>query len=314
MSTALDTFKSFIETSFTELTKEQKEYDTYKTPEQGAKDEFAAFENEMESSFPSKDKNFIETPEKKSLDIDSVFSNLIQAESRGQQFDKSGKILTSKKGAQGITQVMPKTQKDPGYGVTPAKDKSEAEFLRVGKEYLNAMHERFDGDWEKAVAAYNAGPVNVQKAITKAKELGQDWKEHLPKKSETLPYIDKILGTEYSKKIKKEVDEDRGYGRRPDGTAKGEGYLGLLKRPDGRVSTEISASFDEVNNKKDIPLIVPTLTKKELDIILSLDEQSDDFFDKLPRSIIEKAVAHANKRIKEGKPVFATKEEEPKKK
>lgn len=53
MSTALDTFKSFIETSFTELTKEQKEYDTYKTPEQGAKDEYQSFVNEMETFSPS---------------------------------------------------------------------------------------------------------------------------------------------------------------------------------------------------------------------------------------------------------------------
>lgn len=198
-----DSFKSFLESSFDFSPQEQKKDFKTPSPEQSAKDEFSAFENEMESSFPSKDSSFLNTPKSKStgLDIDSVFSNLIQAESRGEQFDKSGKILTSKKGAQGITQVMPKTQKDPGYGVTPAKDKSEEEFLRVGKEYLNAMHERFDGDWEKAVAAYNAGPVNVQKAITKAKELGQDWKDHLPKRSETLPYIDKILGTDYSKKL-----------------------------------------------------------------------------------------------------------------
>lgn len=53
MSTALDTLKSFIETSFTELTKEQKEYDTYKTPEQGAKDEYQSFVEEMETFSPS---------------------------------------------------------------------------------------------------------------------------------------------------------------------------------------------------------------------------------------------------------------------
>jgi lysozyme len=53
MSTALDTFKSFIETSFTELTKEQKEYDTYKSPEQGAKDDYQSFVNEMEAFSPS---------------------------------------------------------------------------------------------------------------------------------------------------------------------------------------------------------------------------------------------------------------------
>jgi hypothetical protein len=136
----------------------------------------------------------------KSFNIDKIFSKLIQAESGGKQTDSSGKLLTSSKGAEGITQVMPKTQKNPGYGVTPAKDKSQKELLRVGKDYLKAMYEKF-GDPELAVAAYNAGPVNVQRAIDKAKQTGKNWKDHLPKRSETLPYIDKILGTKYSKEI-----------------------------------------------------------------------------------------------------------------
>lgn len=183
---------------------DQANKEDYKTPspEQSAKEEYKTFENEMESFYPSKEESFLGKPKAvaKGFDIDTIFSKLIEAESGGKQTDKSGKILTSKKGAEGITQVMPKTQKNPGYGVTPAKDKSQAEFLRVGKEYLNAMYERF-GDPELAVAAYNAGPINVQKALDKAKELGQDWKEHLPKRSETLPYIDKILGTNYSKNL-----------------------------------------------------------------------------------------------------------------
>jgi hypothetical protein len=133
--------------------------------------------------------------------LDSVFGKLIQAESGGKQFDKSGNILTSNKGAQGITQVMPKTQKDPGFGVTPAKDNSEQELLRVGKEYLNAMYNKFN-NWEYAVAAYNAGPGNVEKAVTRAKKEGKDWKTFLPKRSETLPYIDKILGTGYAEELK----------------------------------------------------------------------------------------------------------------
>ena len=182
----------------------------YKTPspQESAKQEFESFTNEMESFYPSKDKDFLGTPDKvvqgKTSDsiFESIFNNLIQTESGGKQFDKSGKILTSNKGAQGITQVMPKTQKNPGYGVEPAKDNSQEELLRVGKDYLQALHDKF-GDWELAVAAYNAGPGNVTKAVAKAKELGNDWKEHLPKKSETLPYIDKILGTKYSEKLLK---------------------------------------------------------------------------------------------------------------
>lgn len=123
--------------------------------------------------------------------FDVVFASLVQTESRGQHTDAKGNLTTSGVGAKGITQVMRKTGEDPGYGVAPLKDQSEGEYIRFGKDYLKAMLNEFDNDYEKALAAYNAGVGSVKKAITKG---GEKWKDHLPKKSETLPYIDKILG------------------------------------------------------------------------------------------------------------------------
>ena len=67
----------------------------------------------------------------------------------------------SPKGARGLTQVMPKTGEDPGYGVAPLKDQSPEEYRRFGKDYLVAMLNKYDGDVEKSLAAYNAGPGNV---------------------------------------------------------------------------------------------------------------------------------------------------------
>lgn len=125
--------------------------------------------------------------------FETIFSNLKVAESGGRHLNSQGKLMTSKAGAEGITQVMPKTQANPGYGVKPMKDKSEAEFDRVGREYLQAMYREYDGDWEKALAAYNAGPGNLNRAISKANAQGGHWKDYLPKPEETLPYIDKIL-------------------------------------------------------------------------------------------------------------------------
>lgn len=123
--------------------------------------------------------------------FDEVFEKLIQAESRGKHTDDKGNLTTSPVGAQGITQLMPATAKKPGYGIEPVKDTSEAEYKRVGKEYLQALVGEFGGDYEKAVAAYNAGPGNVKKAVTKG---GENWKDFLPKKSETLPYLKRVLG------------------------------------------------------------------------------------------------------------------------
>lgn len=128
------------------------------------------------------------------LTLDSVFEGLKQAESKGLHIDpKTGGLLTSQAGAEGITQLMPKTAAKPGYGIEGVKDKSEKEYLRVGKEYLAAMHKKY-GDWEMALAAYNAGVGNVDKAKGKAERFGGEWKDYLPKKEETVPYIDRVLG------------------------------------------------------------------------------------------------------------------------
>lgn len=123
--------------------------------------------------------------------FDDVFEKLIQAESQGRHTDDKGNLTTSPVGAQGITQLMPATAKKPGYGIEPVKDTSEAEYKRVGKEYLQALVGEFGGDYEKAVAAYNAGAKNVKRAVEKG---GDNWKDFLPKKEETLPYLKRILG------------------------------------------------------------------------------------------------------------------------
>ena len=121
--------------------------------------------------------------------MDSVFPKLIQAESRGQHKDASGKLTTSNVGAKGITQVMPASGKDPGYGVAPLKDESEGEYLRFGKELLTAYTKEFGGDIAKGLAAYNAGPGRVQKLVAKH---GDNWQKYIP--AETKGYLNKILG------------------------------------------------------------------------------------------------------------------------
>jgi soluble lytic murein transglycosylase len=109
------------------------------------------------------------------------------AESGGKRYAKDGVILTSTKGAKGEMQVLDSTNKDPGYGVVPARDNSPDERARVGRDYLQAMVREFKGDVPKALAAYNAGPGRVQDAI---KAGGDNWLEKLP--DETKAYVAKI--------------------------------------------------------------------------------------------------------------------------
>lgn len=135
-----------------------------------------------------------QAPAPKSDQFETVFNNMIQAESKGQHTDASGSLIRSSVGAEGITQLMPATAQDPGYGIEGVKDQSKGEYMRVGRAYLKAMLKEFDGDYEKALAAYNAGVGNVKKAVSKAEQKGGEWINYLPKKSETIPYIKRILG------------------------------------------------------------------------------------------------------------------------
>jgi hypothetical protein len=99
------------------------------------------------------------------------------------------------------------------------------------------------------------------------------------------------------------------YGNRPDKSAKGKGFFGELKRPSGGVSTEISIGVGINGKETNIPLIVPTLSRDELNYLLEANPKSKTFFDKMPKSIIDKAVDHASMRMEAGKSPFADPDE-----
>jgi hypothetical protein len=87
------------------------------------------------------------------------------------------------------------------------------------------------------------------------------------------------------------------YGSRNNGSRKGTGYLGELKRPDGRVSTELSIGVRMDGKDIEIPSLVPTLSDKEINYLLAGNEPTQE--------IIDKAVAHAKERILNGEDPYA---------
>lgn len=89
--------------------------------------------------------------------------------------------------AKGPMQVLDGTNKDPGFGVKPAKDDSAAERTRVGRDYFQAMVKRYGGDLPLAMAAYNWGPGNLDDAIKAAKKGGGTWLDRAPQ--ETKAYV-----------------------------------------------------------------------------------------------------------------------------
>ena len=111
------------------------------------------------------------------------------AESDGRHHGNDGSLLESPRGAQGITQVMPATGKEPGFGVTPVQNPSQQEYLRFGRDYLAAMLKEFNGDPRKALAAYNWGPGYVQDVV---QQHGTSWEASIP--TETKNYVQRILG------------------------------------------------------------------------------------------------------------------------
>lgn len=95
----------------------------------------------------------------------------------------------SPKGARGRMQTMPGTLRDPGYGITPAADDSDAEMTRVGTEYLRTMTDKYGPIG--GLAAYNWGPGNWERALWASGGDPAKALERAPK--ETRDYVPSVL-------------------------------------------------------------------------------------------------------------------------
>lgn len=113
-------------------------------------------------------------------------------------------LAESQSGALGIWQFMPATGKHYGLEINSLVDERCDTRLatRAACRYLKAMYEMY-GDWTLAIASYNCGPGNVNKAIERAGgEVGSydgsfwDVYQHLPK--ETRSYVPRFMGATYA--------------------------------------------------------------------------------------------------------------------
>ena len=109
----------------------------------------------------------------------------------------------SYKGALGLMQLMPATAKSVAKSLHVDFNKerltSDHNYnIKLGASYLSSLIEKYEGSYPLAIAAYNAGPHNVNKWI---KRLGNptqndvdliDWIERIPF-GETRNYVQRVL-------------------------------------------------------------------------------------------------------------------------
>ncbi len=159
--------------------------------------------NEAESLFveptpaPAKEsvkvgKQNISIPTGKEFAPPSLVRAVMKAESAGKQ------EAISPKGARGLMQLMPGTAKD--LGVNPDDPQENVEG---GSKLLRRLLNKYDSR-EIALAAYNWGPGNIDKAIRKVRAAGKEvtWQSVLDEvkvPKETRNYVSKVINLEKRK-------------------------------------------------------------------------------------------------------------------
>ncbi len=113
----------------------------------------------------------------------NLLGRLLYQESRFRPDIISGETRSAA-GAIGIAQIVPKWH--------PTVDPFDpVASIRYAGRFLAQLKKQL-GTWDKAVAAYNTGAGNVQKALARSSTSGRDWLEHVA--DETRNYVSDILG------------------------------------------------------------------------------------------------------------------------
>lgn len=177
-----------------------------------------------------------------------IATNLAQAESGMQHYDKPGQVKRSSAGAIGMFQIMPNTAKE--LNINP---EDQAQNIEGGIRHLRSLYTEFQ-DWKLAVAAYNAGSTAIHSA------------HGVPNYPETQAYVNRIMqGTTHPQQ------------EQPKPTKSASGWR--MYQPDDTTGTEAPKSVAQAatvpTTLKGQPSILPrTPINKPLPSFMDMIQQS----------------------------------------
>lgn len=152
----------------------------------------------------------------------------------------------SRAGAGGLWQFMVSTGKMYGLEVTSYQDERFDAYKSTDAacRYLKFLYKTF-GDWQLALAAYNSGPGNVNKAIRRSGGKRDFWsiKPFLPK--ETQGYVPAFIAVNY---VMNHASEYNIYPKKPLTTFFEVDTVGVQKRVDfGTLSKVVDMSVEDIS-------------------------------------------------------------------
>lgn len=148
----------------------------------------------------------------------------------------------SKAGAGGLWQFMPPTAKGMGLEINSLVDQRRDPYLAsdAAARYLKQLYQSYN-DWSLAIAAYNCGPGNVNKALRRAGDGKHDFWEIYPfLPPETRGYVPTFIAANYIMNYHKDHNISPALARRP------------LVTDTVHVSRRVH--FDQISQVMDIPV------------------------------------------------------------
>jgi len=173
-----------------------------------------------------------------------------------------------------------------GYFTDTPDQESQRELTVEVRDYFDRddVRKRIEAD-PKALALLERDPIGYYQSLTN--DTVDEYTEEQPFTLE--PNVPKPEGSNIPV-VEPVVDPSL---LRPDGTTKStKGFLGPIKGNDNSLRTELSIGVNFGNGEVLVPSMIPGLTAEEIEVLRNLPEGSLP-----PQSIIDKAKAHAEKRI-----------------